>query len=117
MMLTATIIALTALQCTESYMPQSNKMVHRRSVTQNMRQPQRITRQSRLQLSEESDQQLKGQSQKLARLNAMAAKLRAEASAMEVRPDLSSAPDSTNQHPYIIPMKLKSTVYAHVFIS
>lgn len=96
MMLTATIIALTALQCTESYMPQSNKMIHRRSVTQNMRQPQRITRQSRLQLSEESDQQLKGQSQKLARLNAMAAKLRAEASAMEVRPGPSPAPHSTN---------------------
>ena len=85
MMLTATIVALTALQCTESYMPQSNKMTHRRGVAPNVRQPQRISRQSKLQLSEESDQQLKGQSQKLARLNAMAAKLRAEASAMEVR--------------------------------
>lgn len=101
MMLTATIIALTALQCTESYMPQSNKMTHRRSVTQNMRQPQRITRQSRLHLSEENDQQLKGQSQKLARLNAMAAKLRAEASAMEVAPD-----------PFPLPTFNKPTLYS-----
>ena len=84
MMLTATILALTALQCTECYMPQSNKMMHRRSIDQNMRQPQRTTRVSKLRLSEENDQQLKGQSQKLARLNSMAAKLRAEASAMEV---------------------------------
>ena len=90
MMITATataILALTALQCTEAYMPQpqSNNMMQRRGLSNhNMKQPQRMFRQSRLKLSEESDQQLKGQSQKLARLNAMAAKLRAEASAMEV---------------------------------
>ena len=43
---------------------------------------------SKLLLAEESDQSLKTQSQKLARLNAMAAKLRAEASTMEVSQQL-----------------------------
>jgi hypothetical protein len=88
MMLTVTILALTALQTSDAFnvnvrsTRSTNAKVAIRNMEANRRS--RIPGHSRLQLSEESDQTLKTQSQKLARLNAMAAKLRAEASAMEV---------------------------------
>lgn len=86
MMLTVTILALTALQSSEAFNVRSTRSAPANVATRNLdaNRRSRIPGHSRLQLSEENDQTLKTQSQKLARLNAMAAKLRAEASAMEV---------------------------------
>ena len=87
MMLTVTILALTALQTSDAFNVRSTRSVPAKVAIRNLdaNRRSRVPGHSRLQLSEESDQTLKTQSQKLARLNAMAAKLRAEASAMEVR--------------------------------
>lgn len=97
MMLTVTILALTALQSSEAFNARSTRSAPAKVATRNLdaNRRSRIPGHSRLQLSEESDQTLKTQSQKLARLNAMAAKLRAEASAMEVTTTFSLIPEFT----------------------
>ena len=85
-MLTVTILALSALQSADAFNVRTTRSANAKVTIRNLDENRRsrIPGHSRLQLSEESDQTLKTQSQKLARLNAMAAKLRAEASAMEV---------------------------------
>lgn len=87
MMIAILILALCAPRLSDALIVRStqssNVKVSIRNLDGNRRS--RMPGNFRLQLSEENDQTLKTQSQKLARLNAMAAKLRAEASAMEVR--------------------------------
>ena len=76
--LTVTFLALTTLQCNEAFHVGPLKSTEARNFA-------RINGLTRLQLSQEQGQpQQPNQSQKLARLNAMAAKLRAEASLLEV---------------------------------
>ena len=76
--LTLTFFILATLQCTESFNVRPSKDVRTRNLA-------KFNGLTRLQLSEEqSPPQQPNQSQKLARLNAMAAKLRAEASILEV---------------------------------
>ena len=82
--LTLTFFILSTLQCTEAFNAKPSQGVRTRNLA-------KFNGLTRLQLSEEQGQpQLPNQSQKLARLNAMAAKLRAEASILEVLINLSS---------------------------